>query len=133
MIVLSIPRRPDASPEKKAVAASTHSSAATRNLLQVGRRILRTRPAPTPSSPAFAFPPNKTRYKCDQLLMPSRTAIRRAKVADAPEVARLLHDFNTEFGDPTPASRRSPGGPPGSSPRARSRCCWVAKDRTASR
>ena len=34
--------------------------------------------------------------------MPSRTAIRRAKVADAPEVARLLHDFNTEFGDPTP-------------------------------
>ncbi len=34
--------------------------------------------------------------------MPSRTAIRRAEVADAPEVARLLHDFNTEFGDPTP-------------------------------
>ena len=34
--------------------------------------------------------------------MPSRTAIRRAEVVDAPEVARLLHDFNTEFGDPTP-------------------------------
>jgi ribosomal protein S18 acetylase RimI-like enzyme len=28
--------------------------------------------------------------------------VRRAGVADAPEVARLLHDFNTEFGDPTP-------------------------------
>lgn len=28
--------------------------------------------------------------------------IRRAEVADAAEVARLLHDFNTEFGDPTP-------------------------------
>ena len=30
------------------------------------------------------------------------TRVRRADVADAPEVARLLHDFNTEFGDPTP-------------------------------
>jgi ribosomal protein S18 acetylase RimI-like enzyme len=29
-------------------------------------------------------------------------AIRRAEVADAREVARLLHDFNTEFDDPTP-------------------------------
>jgi hypothetical protein len=29
MIVLSIPKRPDASPERKAVAASTHSSAVT--------------------------------------------------------------------------------------------------------
>jgi GNAT superfamily N-acetyltransferase len=28
--------------------------------------------------------------------------IRRASSADAPEVARLLHDFNTEFSDPTP-------------------------------
>ena len=28
--------------------------------------------------------------------------VRRAGVADAPEVARLLHDFNTEFSDPTP-------------------------------
>ncbi len=28
--------------------------------------------------------------------------VRRAEPADAPEVARLLHDFNTEFGDPTP-------------------------------
>ncbi len=34
--------------------------------------------------------------------MPRQPAIRRAEVADAPEVARLLHDFNTEFGDPTP-------------------------------
>ena len=34
--------------------------------------------------------------------MPRQPAIRRAEVADAPEVARLLHDFNAEFGDPTP-------------------------------
>jgi ribosomal protein S18 acetylase RimI-like enzyme len=27
---------------------------------------------------------------------------KQATVADAPEVARLLHDFNTEFGDPVP-------------------------------
>jgi ribosomal protein S18 acetylase RimI-like enzyme len=34
--------------------------------------------------------------------MSTQAAIRLAEVADAPEVARLLHDFNTEFGDPTP-------------------------------
>jgi GNAT superfamily N-acetyltransferase len=28
--------------------------------------------------------------------------VRRAEVADAPNVARLLNDFNTEFSDPTP-------------------------------
>jgi len=28
--------------------------------------------------------------------------IRRAEATDAAEVARLLHDFNTEFSDPTP-------------------------------
>ena len=27
---------------------------------------------------------------------------KQAQVSDAPEVARLLHDFNTEFGDPVP-------------------------------
>lgn len=32
----------------------------------------------------------------------SGPSIRRADVDDAGEVARLLHDFNTEFGDPTP-------------------------------
>ena len=30
------------------------------------------------------------------------TAIRRAGPEDAGEIARLLHDFNTEFGEPTP-------------------------------
>ena len=32
----------------------------------------------------------------------SQITIRRAEAADAAAVARLLHDFNTEFGDPTP-------------------------------
>jgi ribosomal protein S18 acetylase RimI-like enzyme len=30
------------------------------------------------------------------------TTVRRASPADAPEVARLLHDFNTEFSEPVP-------------------------------
>jgi ribosomal protein S18 acetylase RimI-like enzyme len=34
--------------------------------------------------------------------MSSEIPVRRADVADAPEVARLLHDFNTEFDEPTP-------------------------------
>jgi ribosomal protein S18 acetylase RimI-like enzyme len=29
--------------------------------------------------------------------------VRRAGVEDAPDIARLLHDFNTEFSEPTPA------------------------------
>jgi ribosomal protein S18 acetylase RimI-like enzyme len=32
----------------------------------------------------------------------SAMAIREAGVADGPEVARLLHDFNSEFSEPTP-------------------------------
>lgn len=34
--------------------------------------------------------------------MSSAIPVRRAAAADAREVARLLHDFNTEFDDPTP-------------------------------
>ena len=36
----------------------------------------------------------------------AESIVRRAGVADAPEVARLLHDFNTEFSDPTPGVER---------------------------
>jgi ribosomal protein S18 acetylase RimI-like enzyme len=32
----------------------------------------------------------------------SEITVRRAEVVDAPEVAQLLHDFNTEFSTPTP-------------------------------
>ena len=30
--------------------------------------------------------------------------VRRAETEDAPLLARMLHDFNTEFGDPTPGA-----------------------------
>ncbi len=33
-------------------------------------------------------------------------AVRRATSADAEDIGRLLHDFNTEFGDPTPGPER---------------------------
>lgn len=32
----------------------------------------------------------------------SQISIRRAGAADAPEIARLLHDFNVEYSEPTP-------------------------------
>jgi ribosomal protein S18 acetylase RimI-like enzyme len=32
------------------------------------------------------------------------SAVRRATPADAPEVGRLLHDFNTEFSEPSPGA-----------------------------
>jgi ribosomal protein S18 acetylase RimI-like enzyme len=35
-------------------------------------------------------------------VLPSDTTVRRAEAVDAPEVARLLHDFNTEFSEPAP-------------------------------
>jgi hypothetical protein len=40
MIALSIPKRPDASPERKTVAASTHSSAVTATSLSLPELIL---------------------------------------------------------------------------------------------
>ena len=36
-------------------------------------------------------------------MSPDGTAIRAAGVDDAPDVARLLHDFNREFDEPTPS------------------------------
>ena len=36
----------------------------------------------------------------------SELAVRRAGVADAEVVGRLLHDFNTEFGEPTPGPQK---------------------------
>jgi ribosomal protein S18 acetylase RimI-like enzyme len=33
---------------------------------------------------------------------PAEIPIRRAEIGDAAEVARLLHDFNTEYDEPTP-------------------------------
>ena len=36
--------------------------------------------------------------------MPAEIPIRIAEPEDAADVARLLHDFNTEFGDPTPGA-----------------------------
>ena len=50
MIVLSIPKRPDASPEKKAVAASTHSSAVTPTSLRWRGVTLTARPMPVERS-----------------------------------------------------------------------------------
>lgn len=35
-------------------------------------------------------------------MAPSDTTVRRAEVADAPQVARLLHAFNTEYSEPVP-------------------------------
>ena len=36
---------------------------------------------------------------------PPDLAVRRADVADAERIGQLLHDFNTEFDDPTPGPR----------------------------
>jgi ribosomal protein S18 acetylase RimI-like enzyme len=33
---------------------------------------------------------------------PTDITVRRAEVADAPQIARLLHDFNTEYSEPVP-------------------------------
>jgi ribosomal protein S18 acetylase RimI-like enzyme len=33
-------------------------------------------------------------------------AVRRAAASDAADIGRLLHDFNAEFGDPTPGPQR---------------------------
>lgn len=41
--------------------------------------------------------------------MSSDSGIRRAGPADAPEIARLLHDFNTEYDDPTPGVEKLTG------------------------
>jgi len=40
------------------------------------------------------------------LSSPSDAAVRRATAADAEAIGRLLHDFNREFGEPTPGASR---------------------------
>jgi ribosomal protein S18 acetylase RimI-like enzyme len=40
---------------------------------------------------------------------PPDHAVRRAGPAEAETIGRLLHDFNTEFGDPTPGPRQLAG------------------------
>jgi GNAT superfamily N-acetyltransferase len=37
---------------------------------------------------------------------PPELAVRIARLADAGIIGQLLHDFNTEFGEPTPGARR---------------------------
>jgi ribosomal protein S18 acetylase RimI-like enzyme len=37
---------------------------------------------------------------------PPDLAVRRSEVADADAIGQLLHDFNTEFDEPTPSPRR---------------------------
>jgi ribosomal protein S18 acetylase RimI-like enzyme len=37
---------------------------------------------------------------------PTDSVVRRAQGADADAIGRLLHDFNSEFGDPTPGPRK---------------------------
>ena len=39
-------------------------------------------------------------------MSPADLAVRRAELADAETVGRLLHDFNSEFDEPTPGPRR---------------------------
>jgi ribosomal protein S18 acetylase RimI-like enzyme len=38
--------------------------------------------------------------------MTAAAEVRRAAASDAGAIGRLLHDFNTEYGDPTPGPRR---------------------------
>jgi len=35
---------------------------------------------------------------------PAENAVRRAEVADVEAIGRLLHDFNSEFDEPTPGA-----------------------------
>jgi ribosomal protein S18 acetylase RimI-like enzyme len=37
---------------------------------------------------------------------PPELAVRRGELADAEAIGQLLHDFNSEFGEPTPGPRR---------------------------
>ncbi len=68
MIVVSIPKRPDASPEKKTDAASARSSAVTTNPLHAGRRHA------TPPSDAR---PTERSQRCEKVQQGHNTARRR--------------------------------------------------------
>ena len=43
-------------------------------------------------------------------------AVRQAEVADAETIGQLLHDFNSEFDEPTPARSKLPAASEISSP-----------------
>lgn len=63
---------------------------------------------------------------------PDDAQVRRASVADADVVARLLHDFNTEFGSPTPGPDVLAGRLRRMLPTERTRAWLVAESPTAS-
>ncbi len=55
-----------------------------------------------PNAPRDHVPVSRLRKRSRAVSRRLEPAIRRAGATDAEAIGRLLHDFNTEFGDPTP-------------------------------